>query len=120
MKIGVSSSKRRVAGGQVGEAKNSRSSNGDGERRVVGPWLRFGKRTARVAPAQTVFVGTAANSGFGAAKKRRSLALEERMALNRSDDEKQGVVDAELSPENNGERQSMCMNLHYLPVTQIA
>lgn len=104
-KIGLGSSKKLGAKRQENEAKNSRKhriTDGGG----VSLWPS--KKTARVAPARTVFV-TAAAAGddpvFAAGKKRSSTddhTFGEGMASNREDEQKQVEIDAELSPGNNG------------------
>ena len=107
-KIGVSSSKTAGSGGRANKA-NKRSSS-DGSSRAGGLGLRLGKRTARVAPARTVFVAAAescdpafAAGGEGEKPLTLSPAHEGRMASNGNGEEQEMEVDAELSPGNNGE-----------------
>lgn len=104
-KIGLGSSKKLGAKRQENEAKNSRKhriTDGGG----VSLWPS--KKTARVAPARTVFVTAAAGDDpvFAAGKKRSSTddhSFREGMASNREDEQKGQVeIDAELSPGNNG------------------
>lgn len=107
MKIGSSSSKKSGAEGRAKEPDRSRinvAKRAEGRPRILG------RRTARVAPAHTVFVVPAVDGSIGREnKKKRSSAaptvLEEGMASNGDDTNQEPVemVDAELSPEHDGE-----------------
>ena len=110
-KIGVSSSKTAGSGGRANKAnKRSSSEQHHGSSGAGGLGLRLGKRTARVAPARTVFVAAAAScdpafaaGGEGEKPLTLSPAHEGRMASNGNGEEQEMEVDAELSPGNNGE-----------------
>lgn len=111
MKIGVGSSKKaRAAKGRAKEAENHLSKK---EKRQGGSSrvrLSIGKRTARVAPVRTIFVAGAADDESGKESPGKCWTtvdpvLWKGMASNGIDEEEQqdmGLVDAELSPGNNG------------------
>ena len=111
LKIGVSSSKKAGAKGRDNEGNSSGKHQ---SKRGGGVGLGLGKRTARVAPAHTVFVAAAADSHlFSEGKKRSSSGGDPapvgRMALNGNLQQQTMMdVDAELSPENNSKLWVTC------------